>query len=1236
MEQGSGLDNLQRLGFSLSFMCMSFSLLRQVEVLSLQWQKRATLHTLQLGRAWILMADMALVLTYLPAYVVMLTLNTFPSGPWCQALAFVTVTAIIFNLLAFVLLSQLTYKLIVKPPLHYMQAKALFRLNFFLYFFALLAVSVLVTLAFFLSGQLGAYRGIYCMFKDPSNPSDFWPFIIIFVLSVGLQCFLYQLSSKVFKRSLHNRGLTPSIAAHQRGKPSLPTRMGLTMALFFYSAWTPMIITWIIAYFQHRINGKITYPLGLDTFAWLCVSFVPYVNMLNTKLTLNSALHRKDKDKPGGDSPALLASLWNKPMRFPNWKVNTEKSFDKEPMRFPNWKPSASSPLWEGEHLEGDKRRTMEGSGREELKQEGKQDGKTQQTTRSRRERNSETSQEEQPKVPCLEVAEQSRQADIGMNSSSLIPPHLTSPSIRSKPLHPPPPPPSSDQLHDKIDELQLQDMLNYDCQSEAKESTRARVYSAATLGTGKNNNISTGEEQISSTEQQALAEKEESSVHSEGEQSTWIGQAEVEENCDNEVRLSHCENKEQNKVHFTFSRENAPGNSGCLTESRDCYRKALTSASLNSLPSLPPYEESYSTTPHASPPLGLSPVQPVRAVVLYSPQSDSRRLSNHQSKNASPQSSPPIVQLDRWSFDRAWTARPLSPTSPSSLKATSPRKGGKSSSLAAPFTFGAGTGPYLPSSRAKSTSASQSPKVGYNTIQPEPGATDLLVAVTTPKKHDPTGEIDLPETKRDDLNNNNSGIDRYDQYNNNNNNNDHTNKDNKESRDGCKKDDRDDDVMINISRNNSNDKEKNDVDDKQRGEEKEKSSQQYDNFMSAVIQRDEHLLTKTETTTDQNSDSTRNTNNSHDNSTNNNLNNNNRNESLSINNFYNSSNKVLKSTSNSLMLSTSKKSNKMNSANNTPRRVDRRIYKSKSSSELSFEAPLEPRVAAAVHLEAEPGLAAAVHVAAEQPKRVGGLGETRRDPSSVPSLARPNSGPSLGETRRRDPSRVPSLGETRRREPVGSDFHGSRHSINSINFVAPSARASVLDVRVLSATPFVSASVSDVRAPSVTSSWSDARIPRNLNYAPSDSGNEERRSITIMSPLEISAASPPQQSFNGSYQHKPGPGSVGSNRSRSASVDSEQRGKYSIGPVSVRSNSSRGISVGGEQRGDYSGRDSKQSDRPRQLRSPLVVPDSVYSPSPEVITALSKFKPLGDIIYHLSPSNRNSKKKSFSFTRSK
>eukprot|EP00457_Paulinella_chromatophora_P001436 gb/GEZN01001438.1/.p1 GENE.gb/GEZN01001438.1/~~gb/GEZN01001438.1/.p1 ORF type:complete len:871 (+),score=108.09 gb/GEZN01001438.1/:380-2614(+) len=201
--------------------------------------------------------------------------------------------------------------MIVHPSLHAQQAKIIFRRNFLLYFGIMLMVALALASALLVSDQLGAFRGTYCAVQNPDRAVVFWPLLTLFLLSVLLQCYVYQQSSTFFKGSLNNLELSPSVAARQRGKPSLATRMGMFMPMCFYAAYVPMLITGITAYVQTHVSGTVTYPRWLDMVSWLCVNTVPYLDLCNTQQTLSSALSRPHKERGGRAVRAQPAKWFN-------------------------------------------------------------------------------------------------------------------------------------------------------------------------------------------------------------------------------------------------------------------------------------------------------------------------------------------------------------------------------------------------------------------------------------------------------------------------------------------------------------------------------------------------------------------------------------------------------------------------------------------------------------------------------------------------------------------------------------------------------------------------------------------------------------------------------------------------------------------------------------------------------------------------------------------------------------
>eukprot|EP00457_Paulinella_chromatophora_P002582 gb/GEZN01002587.1/.p1 GENE.gb/GEZN01002587.1/~~gb/GEZN01002587.1/.p1 ORF type:complete len:749 (+),score=107.76 gb/GEZN01002587.1/:53-2299(+) len=284
-----GLSEAQRLTFLLAviFLCASF--LRSAEVLLGQWRQRRDLHVLQLSRSWILLVDILMAVCYVPFYFYAILFNYFPSGAACQTLAFFTLTISVLSAIAFTAVAYFTFHFVTLPSQQIRAMKKSFPRKFFPRFFFMLASGMLLSTAFLLGGRLGPYRGLYCCCSNPGDSAVIFPLLFIFSSSLILQIYYYRRAQNFFTRSLQDTPAPMTNNTKILHFKLLVSRVSINMSVCFYVAWGPMMLTGIIAYVQGFKKGEVSYPIGLDVIAVLCVKAVPYVNVMNTLSTMKNS-----------------------------------------------------------------------------------------------------------------------------------------------------------------------------------------------------------------------------------------------------------------------------------------------------------------------------------------------------------------------------------------------------------------------------------------------------------------------------------------------------------------------------------------------------------------------------------------------------------------------------------------------------------------------------------------------------------------------------------------------------------------------------------------------------------------------------------------------------------------------------------------------------------------------------------------------------------------------------------
>eukprot|EP00808_Paulinella_micropora_P001997 g4285.t1 len=264
----------QRLSFTFSVILLASALGPTLYLLHRIYKERQDLHILQLAMAWLLMADLAMMLNYIPHHMSSLIQDQMSDGLSCQISGYISLVCVVFSNLAATSVSLVTARsLNLQSSAFNLQ----FRKNYLKWTVAMWLPGVILASALSATGRIGNYRGLYCCMKNNGDPSLVWTGFLIFFICAATQCYQYYTSFDYVSKTM--------TATQEDNEVKCKSINGirdhaLRMSGLFYFAWQPMLIGGFITYGH---GGVVTqqgpaFHVGWDVLIVLFVKVVPVLD----------------------------------------------------------------------------------------------------------------------------------------------------------------------------------------------------------------------------------------------------------------------------------------------------------------------------------------------------------------------------------------------------------------------------------------------------------------------------------------------------------------------------------------------------------------------------------------------------------------------------------------------------------------------------------------------------------------------------------------------------------------------------------------------------------------------------------------------------------------------------------------------------------------------------------------------------------------------------------------------
>eukprot|EP00457_Paulinella_chromatophora_P004441 gb/GEZN01004453.1/.p1 GENE.gb/GEZN01004453.1/~~gb/GEZN01004453.1/.p1 ORF type:complete len:603 (-),score=55.76 gb/GEZN01004453.1/:158-1756(-) len=239
--------------------------------------------------AWLLMADLALILNYGFHHTLSIIQNTFLDGVHCQISGFISLVCVLFSNVASTAVAFVTHRSLGLQARPFAEKV---RKRYILLTMCMVLPGICYAALLSLTGQIGNYRGLYCCMKDNGNGWLVWTGFLIFATCGGLQGHYYYKSYHYVLEHINS-----SVGSGEMQKEKFVAgirRHAFRMCGVFYLAWTPMMLGGFVSYFSGGLitrNGE-AFPRWIDVIIVLCVKVVPLLDSLVVMRSVNKAAKR--------------------------------------------------------------------------------------------------------------------------------------------------------------------------------------------------------------------------------------------------------------------------------------------------------------------------------------------------------------------------------------------------------------------------------------------------------------------------------------------------------------------------------------------------------------------------------------------------------------------------------------------------------------------------------------------------------------------------------------------------------------------------------------------------------------------------------------------------------------------------------------------------------------------------------------------------------------------------------
>eukprot|EP00457_Paulinella_chromatophora_P006307 gb/GEZN01006325.1/.p1 GENE.gb/GEZN01006325.1/~~gb/GEZN01006325.1/.p1 ORF type:complete len:502 (-),score=42.26 gb/GEZN01006325.1/:121-1626(-) len=289
------LDVQQRTSFLLSILLLTVALPLNLYLLHRIYTTRPNLHVLHLAMAWLLAADLLMIVNYTFHHTKSIIQNSFTEGVHCQISGFVSLICVVFSNLSSTAIAMVTKRSL---GLQSRTFATKFREHYNHYTVGILIPGLLYASLLSTTGQVGNYRGLYCCMNDSGNKWLVWSGFTIFFGCAVTQCYFYYSSYLYVKRQMSHSQHDTNLSQEERTQEAIRQkfvsgirRHAFRMSGLFYIAWFPMMLGGLVAYGHGGIltdEGE-AFPRAVDVFIVLCVKVVPILDGLVVWRSLEKA-----------------------------------------------------------------------------------------------------------------------------------------------------------------------------------------------------------------------------------------------------------------------------------------------------------------------------------------------------------------------------------------------------------------------------------------------------------------------------------------------------------------------------------------------------------------------------------------------------------------------------------------------------------------------------------------------------------------------------------------------------------------------------------------------------------------------------------------------------------------------------------------------------------------------------------------------------------------------------------
>eukprot|EP00457_Paulinella_chromatophora_P004467 gb/GEZN01004479.1/.p1 GENE.gb/GEZN01004479.1/~~gb/GEZN01004479.1/.p1 ORF type:complete len:468 (-),score=23.21 gb/GEZN01004479.1/:556-1920(-) len=302
------LDTHTRVSFVLSLMLLMTALPLTLQLLKRIYDNREQCHVLQLAMAWLLAADLLLILNFGPHHLISFAADRFIGGAYCYISGFWSMVMVVFSNVAAAGCAIVTNKSMGMKSRAY---SSWFREKYVTITFLMFIPGIVYGAILAGTSHVGNYRNLYCCMNDNGEAWVIWGGFAIFSVCALIQAHQYYQSYMYVKLQMQNKSVASSPEDQLlRDRFVVGIRdHALRMAALFYIAWFPMMLTGLISYGHGGVltaEGE-AFPRGVDIFVVLCVKIVPLLDCFVIKRSLDKAsinsnkkvsLHMNSKGEP--------------------------------------------------------------------------------------------------------------------------------------------------------------------------------------------------------------------------------------------------------------------------------------------------------------------------------------------------------------------------------------------------------------------------------------------------------------------------------------------------------------------------------------------------------------------------------------------------------------------------------------------------------------------------------------------------------------------------------------------------------------------------------------------------------------------------------------------------------------------------------------------------------------------------------------------------------------------------